>query len=111
MSIIILGNTDTTTSSNSSGYAQSRIHLEQQYEITRSDLAYTAAMLNSDKFISILASYGYPVKDGSFVFSKDMDIDYLGQRIAIDKEVASHINIPAEYWYDTYGISESASRP
>ncbi len=106
MSIIILGNTDTTNSSSSSGYAQSKIHLQQQYEITRSDLSYTAAMLNDPKFHAILSSYGYPVAGGKFVFSKDMDIDYLTRRIAIDKEVAEKITIPASYWYDTYGIKE-----
>ncbi len=106
MSIIILGNTDTTNSSNSSGYAQSKIHLQQQYEITRSDLSYTAAMLNDPKFLAILGSYGYQVTGGQFVFSKDMDIDYLTRRIAIDKVVAEKIAIPDSYWYDTYGIKE-----
>lgn len=104
MSIIILGNTETTTSSYSTGYAQSKIHLQQQYEITRSDLVYTAAMLNSPKFISILQTYGYPVQNGSFVFTKDMDIDYLQSRVAIDKQVAQMIPVPDSYWYDTYGI-------
>ena len=105
MSIIILGNTDTTTSSDSSGYAQSKVHLEQQYEITRSDIAYTVAMLNDPHFLNILASYGYPVAGGSFVFSKDMDVDYLTKRIAIDTQVAEKIPVPESYWYDTYGIT------
>lgn len=104
MSIIILGNTDTTTSSASTGYAQSKVHLEQQYEITRSDIAYTASMLNDPKFLTVLKSYGYPVENGNFVFSKDMDIDYLTQRIAIDTQVAEKVAIPPSYWYDTYGI-------
>jgi hypothetical protein len=104
MSITILGNTETTTSSYSTGYAQSKVHLEQQYEITRSDIIYTAAMLNSPKFLGILQSYGYPVANGSFVFSKDMDIDYLQARIAVDKEVAQLVPVPDSYWYDTYGI-------
>jgi hypothetical protein len=104
MSITILGNTETTTSSLSTGYAQSKVHLEQQYEITRSDLIYTASMLNSPKFLSALRSYGYPVSNGHFVFSKDMDIDYLKTRIAIDKEVAQMVPVSESYWYDTYGI-------
>jgi uncharacterized protein DUF935 len=104
MSITILGNTETTTSSLSAGYAQSKIHLEQQYEITRSDIIYTAAMLNSPRFLAILRSYGYPVHNGSFVFSKDLDIDYLQTRIAIDKEVAQMVPVADSYWYDTYGI-------
>ena len=104
MSITILGNTETTTSSDSAGYAQSRIHLEQQDEITKSDLIYTAAMLNSPKFLSVLQSYGYPVSNGSFTFSKDMDVEYLSTRIAIDKELAQIVPISPDYWYDTYGI-------
>lgn len=104
MSVTILGNTETTNSSNSTGYAQSKIHLEQQYEITRSDMVYTAAMLNSPRFLAILQAYGYPVQDGCFVFSKDKDADYLAARIAIDKEVAEKVAIPDSYWYDTYGI-------
>jgi len=108
MSIIILGNTETTTSAYSTGYAQSKVHLEQQYEITRSDITYAAAMLNSPKFQSVLAGYGYDVQGGCFTFSKDMDIDYLGKRIAIDKEVAQKVAIPDDYWYDTYGINTTA---
>jgi hypothetical protein len=106
MSILILGNTETTTSSLSTGYAQSKVHLEQQYEITRSDLNYTAAMLNSDRFRSVLRGYGYQADAGNFVFSKDMDVDYLQTRVAIDKEVAQMVPVPAGYWYDTYGIPD-----
>ncbi len=104
MSITVLGNTETTTSSYSTGYAQSKVHLEQQYEITRSDLVYTAAMLNSPQFLSVLQAYGYNITNGSFVFARDMDVDYLKTRLSIDKEVASMVPIPESYWYNTYGI-------
>lgn len=104
MSVIMLGNTETTTSSNTSGYAQSKIHQEQQYQITRSDLIYTANMLNSPQFHTILRSYGYPVADGQFVFAKDTDIEYLKDRLTIDKELAGIIPIENDYWYTTYGI-------
>jgi hypothetical protein len=104
MSVIILGNTETTSASSSSGYAQSKVHLQQQYEITRSDLVYTAAMLNSEKLLSIIHAYGYPARTGRFTFSKDMDMDYLTARLAIDKEVSQIVPVPQSYWYDTYGI-------
>ena len=61
-------------------------------------------MLNDAKFLAVLAGYGYPVAGGRFVFSKDMDIDYLTQRIAIDTQVSQHITLPESYWRDTYGI-------
>jgi len=109
LSILVLGNTETTSSSLSTGYAQSKIHLQQQYEITRSDLAYVDALLNSAQFISILRGYGYPVDGGRFVYAKDMDTDYLQARIAIDKEVAQMVTVPGRYWYDTYGIPSSAT--
>jgi len=104
ISVTVLGNTETTNSSRSAGYAQSRIHQEQQYEITRSDIAYTAAMLNEPQFLAVLASYGYPVDGGKFVFAKGTDVDHLEKRIAIDKQLAEVISIPQSYWYDTYGI-------
>ena len=106
MSITILGNTETTTSNNTSGYAQSKVQLDQQYEITKSDLIFTEAMLNSPRFLNILKAYGYPVQNGHFVFMKDMDVDYLKSRIAIDKEVAQKVQVPDSYWYDTYGIPQ-----
>jgi hypothetical protein len=105
ISVTVLGNTETTNSSRSAGYAQSKIHQEQQYEITRADIAYTTAVLNSPQFLSLLRSYGYPVDGGAFTFTKDMDVDYLHKRIAIDKELAALVSIPESYWFDTYGIS------
>jgi hypothetical protein len=106
MSILLLGNTETTRSSNSSGYAQSKVHRDEQFEITRSDLVYTANMLNSPCFLSVLRSYGYPVDMGRFVFDKETDIQYLKERLAIDKELAEKVPLSKSYWYDTYGIPE-----
>lgn len=104
MSITILGNTETTTSSQSAGYAQSKVHLQQQLEITRSDMTYTAAMLNSPAFMAILAGYGYDVAGGRFVFAKDNDIEYLKTRMEIDSQLAAQTPIPASYWAAAYGI-------
>lgn len=104
MSIIVLGNTETSTSNEYSGYAQARIHMEEQHEITRSDLAYVTNMLNDPKFIQILGSYGYPVAGGRFAFVKNLDLQYLKDRVAIDTEVAKMVPISEHYWYSTYGI-------
>ncbi len=105
MSVIILGNTETTVSSPKSGYAQSKVHESQQNEITKSDLIYTANMLNSEQFLNILAGYGYPVANGQFVFAKEMDLQYLQARMAIDKQLTELVPISHEYWYDNYGIA------
>ncbi len=104
ISVTVLGNTETTNSSHSAGYAQSKIHQEQQNEISKADIAWTTALLNSAQFMTILNSYGYAVTGGRFAFRKDMDVAYLQQRIAIDRELATHIGIPDSYWQYTYGI-------
>jgi len=104
MSVLVLGNTETTVSSNSSGYAQSKVHDQQQTEITRSDMVYMANMLNTPLFLSILRSYGYPVDGGHFTFTKDIDLQYLKDRLDIDKEVSTLVPVSQDYWYHTYGI-------
>ena len=103
MSIAILGNTETTSSSASSGYAQSKEHGEQQDELTISDLIFVENLLNSDKFKSILQSYGYDV-NGKFEFELDLDLAKLKLRMEIDTFVSSKVPIGDDYWYKTYGI-------
>lgn len=104
MSIIILGNTETTTSSEGSGYAQSKEHSKQQLEITKSDLKYVLNMLNSDEFFRILKSYGYPVEGGKFVYEKEIDLDFLIKRKQIDDSVSQKVPLSDDYWYNTYGL-------
>lgn len=103
MSIAILGNTETTSSSKSSGYAQSKEHGEQQDEITKSDMKFVANMLNSPKFLSILKSYGYDV-NGKFYYENEIDVLQLKTRMEIDTVVSQKVPIGDDYWYDTYGI-------
>lgn len=107
ISIIILGNTETTGSSRSSGYAQAKEHGRQQMEITKDDLAYTLNWLNDEKFISILKSYNLPVVPGGyFEYEKEIDVAALTEKIAIDTQVANHVPIAPDYWYDTYGVTK-----
>jgi phage gp29-like protein len=103
MSIAILGNTETTSSSASSGYAQSKEHGEQQDELTISDLIFVENLLNSDKFKAILQSYGYDV-NGKFEFELDLDLAKLKLRMEIDTFVSTKVPVGDDYWYKTYGI-------
>jgi len=106
MAIAILGNTETTTSSKSSGYAQSVEHGHQQDEITKSDLAFVVNMLNSDKFLAILKSYGFQVDGGTFQFEIELDVDKLKVRMEIDTFVSTKVPVGDDYWYQTYGIEK-----
>lgn len=104
MSVIILTNTETTTSSTKSGYAQSKEHGKQQLEITKSDLKFVENLLNSQHFLSIVQSYGFNVEGGRFVFEKEIDLAELMDRVTIDTFVSEKVPIGDDYYYETYGI-------
>ncbi len=104
MSVIVLGNTQTTTSSEGSGYAQSKEHGEQQEEFTKDDMVFELQHLNDAKFLALLQSYGYPVAGGQFCYEEEVDINKLTSRIAVDKEVSKLVPIDDDYFYETYHI-------
>lgn len=104
MSVIILGATETTTSSSSSGYAQSETHSAQQYEVTKDDLMFTENMLNCPLFLNVLASFGFPTNGGRFVFHEDIDLNTLKTRKEIDLAISEKVPIGDDYWYETYNI-------
>jgi len=104
MSVAILGNTETTTSGSSSGYAQAKIQAGQQLEISKSDIAFVQNILNEEWFIKILKSYGYPVEGGSFEFEMEIDLAELEKRLKIDEKVSEKVPYGDDYWYNTYGV-------
>ena len=111
MAIHILGNTETTSSSSSSGYAQAKEHGKQQLDITKSDIKFVQAKLNNKKFIEILRTYGFPVQEaGKFEFEKELDLAELKNRAEIDEKMeASGLPIDDDYKYSTYGIPKPAN--
>lgn len=108
LSIIVLGNTETTSSSNNSGasLAKSKVHLEQQNEIAKNDIIYLCAQLNAPHFQKILRSYGLPVVEGGyFEINKDIDIDFLAQRVQIDTALLNAgVQLTQEYFRETYNL-------
>lgn len=106
MSITTLGNTETTNSSKSSGYAQSKTHSQQQNEITKSDIQYLQYQLNNPHFLKILKSYGFPlVEGGRFKICKEIDIDFLLSRSQVDKALLdAGVTYPQSYFEETYNI-------
>ena len=103
MAIAILGNTETTSSSKSSGYAQSKEHGKQQDERIKSLLKFVANTLSSQTFLTILKSYGYDT-EGKFQYGKEIDVLELKTRMEIDTFVSEKVPVSDDYWYDTYGI-------
>jgi phage gp29-like protein len=72
ISILILGNTETTKSSTSSGYAQSETHMETQQEFFIADKKKVRRVLNR-VIKPILYNLGFPVKGGLFHFKEEVD--------------------------------------
>lgn len=107
MSVIVLGNTETTSNDNGGSNAKSQVHAKQQGEITKADLMNVADALSSDQFKLILKSYGYPVAPGDkgkFVFEKETDLDELKVKKEIDIAISTKVPVSDDYWYEKYDI-------
>jgi hypothetical protein len=103
VSVIVLGNTQTTRSSSGSGDAQTKEHGKQQDEIIQNDLFDMKAMLNSEKFFNVLRSYGYAIPEtgGKFVFEPIIDEYESAARMTIDKQFPAPLG--DDYFYKYYG--------
>lgn len=101
MSVVILGQTMTTTDSKSAGYAQGKIHSQVEGSKYRSDRRFVERILNN-QLTPYLERIGWKVKDGKWNF---VDEDHLSltERIKVDKELASIIPLNEDELYKTYG--------
>lgn len=108
LSVLILGNTETTKSSKSSGYAQSKEHGKQQSEVTKSDTQFVCNLLNCDKFISILKSYGYDVEGGEFTVEEQMDVDHQLTRAQVLDTLKNKLGLPLSHdnIYEEFAVSK-----
>lgn len=101
----ILGTTETTESSSSSGYAQSKTHSEQDEQKHESDLNFIRRMLNS-RFKYVLAAHGFEVMGGRFIIEgEDIELDKK-EKFEIDFKIAKELGVPVadDYWYENYDI-------
>jgi phage gp29-like protein len=104
ISILTLGNTETTKSSKSSGYAQSQTHQKTQQEIFIADKKRVRRILNR-VVRPILYNLGFDVKDGYFHFKEDVSVAERLDRIKLAGEVKK-IGVPVadDYVYEESGI-------
>ena len=111
ISIIFLGNTETTQASASSGYAQSQEHGKQQLKGVKSLLKLVQNYLNSAQFMGICKMYGLPVEGGKFIFEQEIDLAELKSKAEVEKVVKETYNVPVDddYVYETYGIPKPAN--
>lgn len=105
LDVLILGSTETTTSSDRGGYALGKVHQSQTFEIVQDDMDNEIEALNDDHFINILRTYGYNIpEDAEFEHVEDADLSWLKEKIGVDSEVADIVDVPEDYFYDTYNI-------
>lgn len=106
LSVLVLGNTETTKSSSSSGYAQSNTHSNEQAEVIKSDIRFLLNLLNSEQFKAILKSYGYDT-DGEFIIEEIMKPAEQKLR-AETLQVLKNIGLPLkhEQLYKEFGLEK-----
>lgn len=103
MSVIVLGNTETTKSSKSSGFAQSATHSQQQNEKVKSLLILLQYYLSSDKFLSILNSYGYNTDGVKFISDEEIDENALLIKSQVDEGLEGMgVPLDDDYFYEAY---------
>jgi hypothetical protein len=115
MSVLVLGVTETTTSSSSSGYAQSDTHAKQQDEVTKDDMDDEQKFFNDPKILTIFKSYGFPVdietgsdEDG-FCYEEEMDLDQVKKQVDIIMTVSKRQPVDDDYVYEITGIPKPAN--
>ena len=101
----LLGTTETVESSDTSGYAQSKTHGEQDDNKHESDITFTRKVLNS-RFIKVLEAAGFNTQGGEFMIQGDeVDLDKK-ENYEIHKSLVTDLNLPVEddFFYETYSI-------
>lgn len=103
LSILILGNTETTGNSNGGSLAKSKEQGKQQDEIVKDDTLFLLGILNSDKFKNILAAYGFNTSKGEWLIDESADEQELLVRSQVD-EALIRMGLPLgdDYLYKTY---------
>ena len=108
MKIIVLGVTETSGSSQSSGYAQAKEHGEQQDQVTIDDMDDERHFFNSKEFLAIQKSYGFPA-DGEWCHEEEIDLDNVKLQMDIITKAKSLVPIDDDYIYETTGIPKPAN--
>ncbi len=104
ISKVLLGSTETTESSKSSGYAQSETHQDQDEKKNETDIQFVRRILNS-RFITLLEAAGFSTNGGTFTIKAKSQLS-LKDSFTIEKSMALELNMPIDhnYFYEKYGM-------
>jgi len=102
IAITILGNSMTTSEARQSGYAQGKVHQEVEQELNKDDRIYVKRILK-EKVIPYLQRLGYDAEGGDIEFKEEETMG-LKDRIEVDLKLRTVIDIPDDYFYETYRV-------
>lgn len=104
MSVLILGQTETTTSSKTSGYAQAETHRKTQNDIAQDDKEDELAILN-EKVLNVLVLLGLLPKGGQFVYDEPIDLDTASTKVSIGQQMKmAGVPVGDDYFYEVSGV-------
>lgn len=103
----ILGNTETTESSDTSGYAQAQTHANSEGKKNESDVNFVRRILNS-RFRKILTANGIDTKGGKFIIKHTEEQLSKKDAFEINKSMKMNLNIPIsdDYFYKEYDVDK-----
>lgn len=104
LSVLVLGATETTTSSSSSGYAQSETHHKTVDELAQDDKEDELAVLNEQVY-PVLVHLGFLPEGGTFAYDEPVDIDVAKAKVDIATKLRNAgVPVSDDYFYDISGI-------
>lgn len=107
ISKLFLGQTETTESSDSSGYAQAQTHAGTENDINITLINYVRRILNR-RLCKILQANGIIEPEGSFAVKDTSAQVSKTDQLTIDKTLKIEVGLPMddEHFYKTYGIEK-----
>lgn len=104
IAVLILGQTETTTSSASSGYAQSKTHAAVEDAINHDDKEDELAVFN-EQVVPILRNLGYAI-EGKFIHEPEAEQVSIKDKVEIIDVVRNKLNAPVDddHIYELTGI-------
>jgi hypothetical protein len=102
--VLVLGATETTTSSKSSGYAQSETHKKTVDEVAEDDRADELAIMN-EKVKPVLQYLGLLPADGLFAYEEQVDIAEAGKKVDVAIKLRNAgVPVSDDWFYEITGI-------
>lgn len=108
MSVVILGQTLTTTQGENGARSLGEVHQESEDDIMNADMRFIRNILNG-KFKAILKTFGFNVTGGKIDFLEKSNIDKLQKKAAFLSSAEKLVPLDDDYKYQELGIPKPAN--